>query len=81
MALPENAPIADALDIILDAKQKKLSLIERQILTSNIEQLAKGNTIKDLDNLSEKEWSNANDDVPKMCKVYLLSPTSLHIST
>ena len=55
MTLPGNAPIADALDIILDAKQKKLSLIERQILTSNIEQLAKGNTIKDLNNLSEKE--------------------------
>merc|ERR1719412_716111 len=33
--------------------------------------MAKGKYVKNLRRLSEREWTRANDAIPKMCKVYL----------
>eukprot|EP01084_Bolivina_argentea_P194686 334077_1 len=70
-SLPEDSTIENAIQIVLKAKNKNLSTIEKQLLISHICNISGGDTINDLYNLSENQWNIINQNIPKICGIYL----------
>lgn len=69
IALNDDVPISDALEIVLQAKRKSLAPNEKQLLIEKIQRAVKGDNVGKLRELDDEQWKTI--EIPLLCRTYL----------
>ena len=71
ISISDEAPISEALEIVLRAKKKSIGGGEKNVLVSKIEKFCKGDKFGDLRAIIDDDaWKNL-DSIPLLCRIYL----------